>query len=189
MSLFLIRTMLWLASMVLLAVIAATDLRDRIIPNEAVILIAISGFALSLVTRPGSVWVSLLASVVLLGALWTLVYRDVLGGGDAKLIAAVTLIVPPDRIGLLLLEIALAGGVLSVAYFAAYCVLRRAPVSQCIAVNAACPTSGFNRFLRSERARIITGQSVPYALAALGGVCIYVVNECYRCLFATSCSL
>jgi prepilin peptidase CpaA len=189
MSLILIRAFLWAACLLLLAAGAATDLRDRIIPNEAVILIAIGGFALGLISRSGSAWISLLASVVLFGALWTLVYRDFLGGGDAKLIAAVTLLVPPDRIGLLLMEIALAGGVLSVAYLAAYGVLRRTPVSQCGALSAACPTSGFDRFLISERARIVTGQSVPYALAVLGGVCIYVASECYRCLFATSCSL
>jgi prepilin peptidase CpaA len=154
-------------------------------PERAVLFIA-CGIALGLVTRPGSVWVSLV-SVVLFCGLWILANYDYLGGGDAKLVAAVTLLVPPDRIGLLLIEIALAGGMVSGAYLAAARIQRR--VRNTVPIPAACRSGRRNRLLRSECARITYESSVPYALAVLGGVGFYVVSELSRCLFATFCSL
>jgi len=189
MTLLIIRTILWSASLGLLVVCAGTDLRKRIILNEMVILIAAIGLALSLTSHPGRVWVGLLAAFILLCGLWVLVGYDLLGGGDAKLIAAVTLLVPPDRIGLLLLSIALAGGLLSGAYLAAHRMANRSPLPRCAAADIPYPTSGFNRFLRNEHARIATGESVPYALAVLGGVSVYLTYGLYQCSFATSCLL
>jgi prepilin peptidase CpaA len=187
MSLLFIRTALWAAILLVLIASARIDLRERIIPNEAVIFVAVCGIALGLASRPGSVWVSLPVSVVLFCGLWILANYDYLGGGDAKLVAAVTLLVPPDRIGLLLIEIALAGGVVSGAYLAA--VHARKRVRNAVPVPVACPTRMLNRLLCSEYARITEESSVPYALAVLGGVSFYVVSELYRCLFATFCSL
>ena len=187
MSLLLIRTALWAAILLVLIASARIDLRERIIRNEAVIFVAVCGIALGLASRPGSAWVSLLVSVVLLCGLWILANYDYLGGGDAKLIAAVTLLVPPDRIGLLLIEIALAGGVVSGAYLAAAHARKR--VRNAVPVPVACPTRMLNRLLCSEFARITDENSVPYALAVLGGVGFYVVSELYRCLFGTFCSL
>jgi prepilin peptidase CpaA len=191
MSFLLVRAILWTAALSVLALGAATDLRDRIIPNEAVILIAVLGLALCFVSRPGSMELNLLTSVILLCSLWPLVQYDILGGGDAKLIAAVTLLVPPDRIGVLLIEIALAGGVLSAIYLAAHRALQRMRVAQPDSSRLAdvWPPYGFARFLHTERIRITTENSVPYALAVLGGVGFHVANELYQCLSATSCSL
>lgn len=189
MTLLLIRAILWSASLGLLVACAGTDLRKRIIPNELVILIAAIGLALSLTSHPERVWIDLLAASALLCGLWFLVGYDLLGGGDAKLIAAVTLLVPPDRIGLLLLAIALAGGLLSGAYLTAYRMANRSPLPRRAAAAVVGSTSGFNRFLRNECSRIATGKSVPYALAVLGGVSIYLTYELYQCSFATSCSL
>ena len=184
-------TMLWTVALLLLAFSAATDLRDRIIFNEAVVLIAAVGIALGLVSRPGSMWVSLPISFALLCSLWPLVHYDFLGGGDAKLIAAVTLLVPPDRVGSLLIEIALAGGVLSALYLAAYHTLQRMRVAQGNASQVVdiWPTRGLANVLRNERSRIAAENSVPYALAVLGGVGVHIAVELYRCLSAISCSL
>jgi prepilin peptidase CpaA len=182
-----IRTALWAAVLLTLIASARIDFRARIIPNGAVLFIAACGIALGLVTRPGSVWVSLLVSVVLFCGLWILANYDFLGGGDAKLVAAVTLLVPPDRIGMLLIEIALAGGMVSGAYLAAARIRRR--VRNTVPIPAACRSGRRNRLLRSECARITYESSVPYALAVLGGVGFYVVSELSRCLFATFCSL
>jgi len=187
-----IRLALWAAILLVLVASARTDLRERIIPNEAVIFIAICGVALGLLARPGSVWVSLSVSIVLFCGLWILVNYDYLGGGDAKLVAAVTLLVPPDRIGLLLIEIALAGGVVSGAYLAAAYALKRMHLSQggVVPVRVARRTRGSERLLPSEYDRMIAAEnSVPYALAVLGGVGFHLLSELYRCSFAISCSL
>lgn len=189
--LFVLRVILWAAVLLLLAVSAATDLRDRIIHNEVVILTAVIALALGLVSRFGLMGLGLAISFVLFCGLWILVRYDFLGGGDAKLITAATLLVPPDRIGPLLIEIALAGGVVSGIYLAAYRALQRIRVAQCNAAQLTdvWPRRGLGRLLHNERIRIAGENSVPYALAVLGGVSFHVASELYQCLSATSCSL
>ncbi len=179
----------WAASLIALVVSAAVDLKDRIIPNELVLVVAASGLALGFVSRPGQVGLSLLGAVVVFLGLGTLAHFKKIGGGDAKLIGATMLLVPPDCIVVLLVEIALAGGVLSVVYLAASHTLKRVPVCQVGVVSDPRAASGFGRFLRRERARIAAGEAMPYALAVLGGVTGYVGNEVLRCIFATSSSL
>jgi prepilin peptidase CpaA len=191
MSSFLIHTALWGASLFVLAASARADLRERIVPNESVIVIAACGLALTLVSRPEAAWLSLSIAALLLLGLLTLAHYDLLGAGDAKLIAAVTFLVPPDRVGLLLVEIALAGGFLSAAYLAAHHALKRAQLAEveAVPIKRTCAIGAFDRLLRIEQARIVSDNSVPYALAVLGGVSFYIASELYQCLFATSCSL
>ena len=181
MSLVLIRVFLVTAILLLLAAGAATDMRLRIIPNRVVALVGLAGFTLNVMAKPGMAWASLLVALILLIALGALAHFNIIGGGDAKLLAAVTLMAPLDRIGTLLTEIALAGGLLSAAYFVAHCTFRNTPT--------AVPSVSGGGFLEHERARIATGKSVPYALAILAGVGFYVVSELYQCWSATSCSL
>jgi prepilin peptidase CpaA len=185
---FAIQIALWSAVAALLVFSARVDWRERIIPNEAVLAVAVCAIALGLLTRPGSVWISLSISVVLFAGLWILANRDFLGGGDAKLIAAVTLLVPPNRVGMLLIAIALAGGVVSLAYLAAAHAARRMPAVGVVAVEASRPARKSNRMLRGEVTRVADENSVPYALAVLGGVGFHVASELYRCLCVTSCS-
>ena len=187
--LILIRTFLWAGCLSLVAASGATDLRYRIIPNRFVVVIAAGALALCFMTRPGLVWLSVLISVVLFLGLGTLTHYGFLGGGDAKLMAAVSLLVPPEHVGLLLTEIVLAGGLLSLAYFAAYSILPPAPHSLGAAATAAPLKNWLNRFLFDEHERIVTGRSIPYALAILAGVTFYVATELYQCFYATFCSL
>ncbi len=182
-----VRTALWVATLFVLAVSAGTDVRHQIVPNKAVIFVAAAGLGLSLVSRPESTWVSLLVSVVVLCGLGILAHSDFLGGGDAKLIAAVTLLVPPDRIEVLLLAIALAGGVLSAIYLVTYRALKPARLPQ----GKAPQLQGHraDQLRQGERALFVADNSLPYGLAVFGGVSVYVASEFYQCLFATSCSL
>ena len=94
-----IQIVFWLASLTLLAVSAVTDLKKRRIPNELVVAVAAIGVTLGLLTRPGALWLSLLAAASAFVALGVLSHYRIIGGGDLKLISAVTLLVPPDRIG------------------------------------------------------------------------------------------
>jgi prepilin peptidase CpaA len=191
MGLFVLRTLLWAMTLSVLVAAAGFDLRRRIIPNALVIAVATTGIALGLVLRPGAMPLSLLiAAAVLLGFLVCTHYR-LIGAGDAKMLAAVSLMVPPQATPTLLLEIALVGGLLSAVYLAARWRLRRVPVL--VAVSAR--TGGqrsltyVERLRRNEHIRILSGASVPYALAILGGVLVHILSEWHQCLSATSCFL
>ena len=178
-----IRIMLWATTLCVLACASVIDLRHRKIPNQASSFVAMSGFALALASRPGSLWISLLLSIAILLVLATGSHFSMIGGGDAKMIPAVSLLVPPESVLPLLLAIAVAGGLLSIVYLALRSWLR-----------ATCPRRAashgrFNRFLRRERARILASRTVPYGIAIFGGVVAYVISELPQCSSATSCLL
>jgi len=167
----------WLASSVLLTVSAATDLKDRRIPNELVAAVAAIGLTQGVLARPGQVWLSLLVALIVFCGLGVLSHYRIIGGGDLKLISAVTLLVPPERVGQLLIEIALAGGVLSCVYFLARYALKSPSVASSGAAEVARAGAGFALAIKTERVRIAMGDPLPYALAVLGGVAIYVTRE------------
>jgi len=180
MSILLVRVGLWPVVLVLLSFAALQDLRARIIPNRLVLSVTAVGLVAAVVERPATLWLGLLCAFLLLLSLGVLSHYDVLGAGDVKMIAAVTLMTPPERIAILLFAIAMAGGVLSLGYLIAYHTLKRR--------NATTGTTALARWRRNERARIATGQSVPYAVAILGGAVAYYISEIQRCLSVTSCS-
>ncbi len=179
----------WLVSLVALFVCAANDLKHRIIPNRWVLLIAASGLALTLALRPEQVWISLLAAAMILVGLGVLAHFDLIGGGDVKLISALTLLVPPAQIGALLILIALAGGVLGCLYFAARYRLQSAASPQVDRAGGSRPASRPQRLAARERARIAAGEPMPYALAVFGGLISYIARELPQCFSATSCSV
>ena len=170
----------WLAAFILLGIGAKTDLKDRIIPNELVIAIASIGVAHTLLTRPGLIWLSLLAAAVVFFGLGVLSHYKIIGGGDTKLISAVTFLVAPDRVGQLLIEIALAGGLLSCLYITARYRIKTQRASPSTKEDIAPPESGLAFMIKAERARIATGDSLPYALAVLGGASIYFAREFFQ---------
>jgi prepilin peptidase CpaA len=191
-----------------LSVAVATDLASRIIPNRLVLLVLCASIALRLLSAPNPPWLGLLGPIAVLLALGLLASRDLVGWGDAKLIAAVSVAVPPDRLLPLLFAIALAGGLLSCLYLAARLALRRAPVAAYALpgqVASSVPTrredtdgrdrpghderrgggdeggrvallplptwlSAISRVASRERARIMAGEPMPYAVAIAGGV-------------------
>jgi prepilin peptidase CpaA len=167
----------WLASLILLSVAAGMDLTHRRIPNEIVAAVAAIGLTQGIIAKPGQVWLSLLVAFVLLFGLGTLAHHQVIGGGDAKLISAVTLLVPSEGVGQLLIDIALAGGVLSCIYLLARYALGSLTAASSGAREVARPESGFALTIRTERVRIAAGGPLPYALAVWGGALIYVTRE------------
>jgi prepilin peptidase CpaA len=178
----------WPASLILLAFCAGMDLKHRLIPNELVACIAAIGLIQGLVTRPGQIWVSLAVMIGVFLGLGIVSHHKIIGGGDLKLISAVTLLVPPERIGQMLVEIALAGGVVSCGYIAARYRLKTLSAARS-GVDVARAQSGLAQALNTERDRIAAGSPMPYALAILGGACIYAGREFLPCLYAISCSL
>ncbi len=188
MSVALIQALPWTASLLALAGSAVTDLRKRIIPDEFATLIAVCGLAMALRLGGGQAGIALLAAFCVFCFLGVLAHYHAIGGGDVKLIAACCLLVQPDRIPLLLAEIALAGGVLSGAYLAGGWLLRRWPPARRDAASGG-QTNAFRKWLRREGSRIARGYPVPYALAILGGVAVHLIRELPPCFSATSCSL
>jgi prepilin peptidase CpaA len=168
---------LWLTGLTLLSFAAGTDLKDRRIPNEIVAAVAAVGLTQGLIARPGQVWLSLLVALIVFCALGVLSHYRIIGGGDLKLISAVTLLVPSERVGQLLIEIALAGGVLGCIYLLARFAFRSPPVTSSGIAEAAGPEAGFALALSMERVRIAAGGPLPYAVAVLGGALIYVTRE------------
>jgi prepilin peptidase CpaA len=161
-----------LAGAVLACLLAAasTDVLSRTIPNRIVLVVMVSGIGLRLLAVPTSLWVSLLAAIAVLVVLGILAAYDLIGWGDAKLIAAVTLAVPPGSVVPLLLAIVLAGGLLSCVYIAARTVLRRTRWLAGPAEPQSYDAGVLGRLVHREGARILADEPMPYALAIVGGV-------------------
>lgn len=165
------------------------DLQRRIVPNRNVLLIAVCGLGLRLWFEPGLIWLNLLAAAFVLLVLGLLAHHEWIGGGDVKLISAVTLLFPLSDIGALLLGIAISGGVMGVVYL----VMREtmAKISNpriCLPnTNAKGGRAMVEQLISGERLRIAAGESMPYAVAVLGSVIYLVVSEAIQCLSATFC--
>ena len=166
-------TIAWVPEAMILAclsVAVATDLASRIIPNRLVLLVLCAGIALRLLSASGPLWLDLLGPIAVLAAFSLLASSNFVGWGDAKLIAALSVAVPADRLLTLLIAIALAGGVLSCIYLASRVFLRRSAAPASPALPCPGRLSLLFRVADRERGRIIAGEPMPYAVAILGGV-------------------
>ncbi len=186
MSFVVIPKILWAISLAALLLGALTDLKERIIPNELVIVVALSGLLLCLTMRPGQICISLMAAALVFFATGVLCRYQALAGGDVKLMAAVTLLVPPGGVGELMAGIALAGGLLSCLYICASYMVRNA----CSVTGNRPPdnaVSSVGEWARVESIRIASRKQVPYAVAILGGVIWYVTRENLTCYSEMPC--
>ncbi len=184
MTFVIIPKILWAIGLAALLLSAATDLKHRIIPNELVLLTALCGLLLGFSMRPGQVCISLVVAALVFLMLGLLCRYGVLGGGDVKMVAAVTLLVPPGGVGELLIGIALAGGLLSCFYLGAGYFARDALAASCEPAGEA---GEFRERPEVARVRVASRQEVPYAVAILGGVIWYIARETFSCSSATSC--
>ncbi|HSA79194.1 MAG TPA: prepilin peptidase [Geminicoccaceae bacterium] len=109
-----------LAGLLTLLVLAAvTDLRERRIPNWLTGGVA-ALYPVYLMLSPSPVaWPSALALALLVGLLGLFLFaRELIGGGDVKLIAAVTLWAGLDHVAAFALVTTLTGGILGLASLA-----------------------------------------------------------------------
>jgi prepilin peptidase CpaA len=96
----------------------------------------------------------------------------ILGGGDVKLATASVLLVGAGSFLDFLLLTALAGGVLSLIYIAAFLMLKHLPVTSAaasVSPDKAWGTLRLNLLWRIERRRILRRSSVPYGVAISAG--------------------
>jgi prepilin peptidase CpaA len=152
-----------------LIVAAAVDVKLRLIPNPVVLAIACCGLGLRMLNGLGGALESLAIAVVVFIPLGLLAGRKLLGGGDAKMMAAVTLLVAPTSIPRVFLTIALVGGALALVYVA----------------------SGY-RTAHARTASAPTGStsapnSLPYGVAIAVGVAIVLLRGGFGCSSGTFC--
>lgn len=139
---------------------AGRDLATRRIPNRVSAALALLGAGLQL--HAGQLGPALVAAAAVFGGMYALWRFGWIGGADVKLLSAAALLVPPDRVGALLLAVSLAGGALA----AAYLLLAR------LRLPTPAGTGGrglVGRVLRAEARRIRRGGPLPYAVAIGAG--------------------
>lgn len=145
-------------AMAAMAVAALSDVRRRIIPNEFVLVVALSGLVLrGLPSEFGPLAASVGLAVGLLLALGELSRHGIIGGGDAKLIAAASLVLPASSVPTQIMYIALAGGVVAVAY------LAKAILCSARTEGPGAPGS------ETALPQPLLSRSIPYGLAILLG--------------------
>jgi prepilin peptidase CpaA len=161
------------------------DLKQRIIPDELAILVAVCGLCACLATRSSELGLSLLIAAGVFFALALCHRCNWLGGGDVKLISALSLAMPVHQVGTLMVEISVAGAILCCVYLTAGFALktfRTKPAGQTP------PSTPFRGWVRLESERIMAGRSVPYAVAILGGFVYHAFIEFAPCSHAIFCS-
>ena len=135
------------------------DVAFRTVPNWMPATLMALGIGIRM--QDGGLALGLLACVLILlgaGFCWR---RGWMGGGDVKLLGACGVLAPPGLLGVMLLDVALAGGVSAVLYLALGRVLAApAPV---------CPPGRLRSVLWAERHRICSHSPVPYASAIAVG--------------------
>ncbi len=154
-----------LVTTVILAFAAWCDLATRTIPDRCSIALLVLGIGGRLVLEgPMAAMISAgLALLVFLGFA-VLHARNMIGGGDVKLIAALAAGTAPLALPALLFWIGLAGGVLGVLYI----LLARILPKPALRPHAALPA----RIAALEANRIVRRGPLPYALAIAAGTVV-----------------
>ena len=151
-----------MASAALLIGAALHDVAFRTIPNA--IPFGIGAIALLLRLSQGTLLAGGLVACIVFAAGFLIWWRGLLGGGDVKLLAAVSLLVAPAMALDLLVCIALAGGALALLYLLLG-RLASPPMRER-------PARLASRILRVEQWRIRRGGPLPYASAIAAGTLV-----------------
>lgn len=141
------------AGVVVACLAALEDLRVRRLRNTLVLGVLLCGLVFSFGSRGGGGWASLAIAAALLVPLFGLAAASLVGGGDAKMIPAVSTLVLPGQTLDLIYAIALWGGGLGVLFMAARSLLARPALA--------------GRFARLEAQ---TSQGLPFGVAIAAGL-------------------
>lgn len=176
----------WTVCLAGLLTAAVIDFKRRIIPNSLVILTVGCGVAIRLLADPISIEVNVMIAAAVLLALGLLAHRGLIGGGDVKLIAAVTLVVPPGQIVTLFLGIAVIGGLISGMYLLAHSITRRRKLWEAAGGIERRRIHRKSGWLRALGAKLVKRKTVPYGVAVFGGTAYLALADAIRWLYATS---
>jgi prepilin peptidase CpaA len=148
--------------LLLLALVAWRDVTTRIIPDWMCAALAASGLLVRALQGLEALAVSAGMAALVLVAFLPIHARGMLGGGDVKLFAALTLGLSAAGAWRLMVATALAGGVLVLLHLA---MRRLPPASHCTKQS-----SFLFRIYNIERWRVRRRGSLPYGVAiACGG--------------------
>ncbi|MGK7864844.1 A24 family peptidase [Falsiroseomonas sp. E2-1-a4] len=162
-------------ALLLLAFAAWRDVATRRIPNSLCLVLA----AIGLMLRGIESLPDLLASLLTAGALFLLLFllfaRGLLGGGDVKLLTALSLGLPPIESWNLVVATTLAGGALACLYLLLQRLLTAYPG---LAVRARTHATALRRVLAVEAWRIRQRGPMPYGVAiAIGGAVVLLQTQ------------
>lgn len=149
----------------MLLLCAFEDIRRRIIPNSVVVLIVVIATAKWATTGSGNLSLSFLVafSILLVGVVFFL--RGVVGGGDAKLIPAATLMFLPHIVPIFLFAMAISGAVIALLFILSAKHLHR------IAAHPSDANASFDPLRLSAQ----IDQGIPYGAAIfLGAVVVKI---------------
>ena len=103
----------------ILAIVAYGDVRFRRIPNALSLTIAVLGMGrLLLVDDAVAAGYTLADGLLTFAVTFLLFWRDVIGGGDAKLISAMALLIGHEQLLNFLFWMSISGGLLALVVFA-----------------------------------------------------------------------
>ncbi|SDH10399.1 prepilin peptidase CpaA [Bradyrhizobium sp. Rc2d] len=146
----------------LLLYVATIDVATRLIRNEFCLALALLGIVAQL-NSPIGLAQSLTTAAILFLLLLILYTRGWMGGGDVKLLVALTVGLPPSGVMQLLTVTVLAGGVLALVHL----MMRHLPYPRL----APAGSSLARRVYAIERWRHLRHAPLPYGVAiACGGI-------------------
>jgi prepilin peptidase CpaA len=155
-----LHAMLLFAAATALLSAAAHDVAVRTVPNHTSLVVAATGLGLNALDR--QLVQALFGGVLVFTGAWFCWRKGWIGGGDVKLLSASALLVAPAAVPELILNTAIAGGVIALGYVG---------LARLLPVRATSPPSSLlGRIWRVERRRIRRGLSLPYACAIALGV-------------------
>jgi prepilin peptidase CpaA len=150
---------------ILLSCVAIVDVAVRLIPNRICLILAVLGTLKPLFLDPQRLTQSLFVAAILLLVLLPLNHRGWIGGGDVKLLTALSIGLPIVHLAELFTITALAGGVLASVHL----TMRLLPYPSLPPVGS----SLLRRVYAVERWRILRHAPLPYGVAiACGGMWI-----------------
>lgn len=153
----------------LLGFAAWRDVATRTIPDSVSVTLAVCGLALRCLEG----WQAVASSLVVATSLFLLLFlchaRGAIGGGDVKLLTALSLGLPPLGSYQLVVATALVGGALALLYLILPCLL---PAGTSLGRPRSC-TTALRRIAAIEARRIRRRGSMPYGVAiAIGGALV-----------------
>ncbi|WP_035178684.1 prepilin peptidase [Acidocella facilis] len=165
-------TALFGLGLALLVYAAVHDVAVRTVPNSVSALVLLTGFGLRLLEH--DLLPALLAALLVFIALFGIWALGLMGGGDVKLWAATTLLVPPGWLPQLmfLADVMLLGGILGLLYLFLSFVVGKPAASRA--------GSRLARALRTERWRIRRRGPLPYACAIAGGAFVAILPRFFE---------
>ncbi len=162
-----IDTMMVIFCGLLLAYGAAHDIAVRTVPNSVSIGIALLGLLHAVLA--GTVLPGLSIALLVFGSGIVAWRTGLLGGGDVKLMAAVSLWFRPHAEPRFLVMIAILGGVLAVLYLL---------LGHLLPASGGAPSGNLaRRVIRAERRRIRRRSPLPYAVAIGSAALFCLVRE------------